>query len=432
MAIYEETDTLKNKKRFKYMPDTVKKKQDILTGAKPKEGTPLYSFLKKARKISAFNAKELSACNIDPYKGDMSYEEFVDAYLQALHRRADLIPNIYCSRAWLLAHKAVLTPSVNSLGYMSFTKNDNPNIFFIPAYKYMDNDILFKTDSCLVTFPLALSGSDGLRYDVQYMYTRDVSVYMIPKALKVRNTMRNIPYITYPVLYSDHSKDDKIKLFFESYKHRAKYKHRIMTDDFSGFENMLFNYYGQHRYFIERTDMHKILGVIIWEDIGDVIHMLYSVGCMESAKEYGEFSSNKEFYATKALRYPETILRYEFMKRFPIGTIFNGGGCSCYDSIRWMQEISQPSHIYELRTYADVRCTVRKGMKQIPVGLLPWEYIMAGRHNKRFRVDEMNRVLFQKGLKKRVKFKNTPSRHRKRQIAKILKLKEYGKLLGKY
>lgn len=446
MKVEVVVETLKNKKLCRYTSGErkkprkrkYKKKKDFLSNSKPLEGTSLYKYYKHLDDIRGTPREQILKCSnsnsslIKIYKGSMTYEEFVDAYLNAIHKRTDIIPNIYCSRAWLLAHKDTVVPCRSMNGYLSFCK-DTATHFFLPAYKYVDGDVLVKTDNCLVTVPQALRRQEGIRYDVQYMFIRDVSLYMIPKALKIRNTMKKIPYKTYPIQYTDHSKDEKLNSFLAMYKQRNIHGNRVMTDDYDGFVNMLFNDYGQHRYVIERTDTHRILAVIIWEDIGDVIHMLYTVGCMEPPEDYGYDSEMqwKTFRREKALRYPETILRYEFFKRFPIGTIFNGGGCSSYEAIRWMQEISQPSHVHELRTYADVQCPfIFKGTRK-PVGKLPGEYFLPGKRSIRFKIDEQNRVLFQ-GIVKRRNSNGYKSKSYKRHVARMLKLRNIGKNLKKF
>lgn len=407
-----------------------KPKKTLLSGAKPKEGSALAGVLRRyANSRAALGVEHGSNCSIRPYKGSMSRAEFVDAYVKAVSKRPDIIPNIYCSRSYLLAHKELI-PAVDRFGYMSFCVY-TMSYFYLPAYKWVDEDkVFFKPKESYYTFPMAVSPAKGLRLDVQYMFTRDVSVYMIPKALKIRNTMNTIPYKTYPIPYSSVEYDDKLNHFLYSYENTVQ--SRIMTEDLEGFKKMLFTDYGQHRYVIERTDTGNIMAVLIWEDSGDMVNMLYTVGYVENPKDFGYNTDDwKKFRAEKCLRYPETILRYEFMKRFPKGTIFNGGGCGTSRAIRWMQQISQPSHIFEIRTYRNIRCKKSQGDYRKPVGLLPFEYHMPTR-SKTWWVDCVNRVLFNKNTKKRVKMFLSAEqlaeerKYRKRQTAKFLKLKELG------
>lgn len=408
-----------------------RERKTILSGAKPREGSALAGvFRRQRKKRESYGTTHASSdFIIKPYKGSMSRSEFVEAYVKALSKRPDIIPNIFCSRSYLLAHKELI-PAIDKFGYMSFCTYTF-NHFYLPAYKWMDNEkVFFKPKESYYTFPMALAPAKGLRLDVQYMFTRDVSVYMIPKALKIRNTMRNVPYNTYTIPYDSTEYDDKLNHFVQEYLKRVR--QRVMTEDFDGFVNMLFNDYGQHRYVIEKADTGNIMAVLIWEDTGDMIDMLYTVGYVEDAKDYGyEQEDWKKFREEKCLRYPETILRYEFMKRFPKGTIFNGGGCGTSHAMRWMQQISQPSHIFELRTCRNIRCDKRKGELIKPVGRLPFEYYMPTK-SKTWWVDCVNRVLFDKSQKKRIKLYLTEEqleqdrKHRRRQAARFLRLKELG------
>jgi hypothetical protein len=445
MIVEEVVETLKNKKcvrhrsieKKKPRKRKYKKKVDFLSRAKPAEWTSLHKYYKRLEDAKGKHVPDVFdnyATGIKKYRGRMSHEKFIDAYLRAVRKRTDIVPNIYCSKAWLLAHKDTVIPARSDNWYMSFCRTTNTH-FFLPSYKYVESDILLKTDNCLVTVPQALSKDEGVRFDVQYMFLREVSIYMIPKALKVRNTMCKVPYKVYPLLYTDHSCDDKLKEFVNRYTNVHKLGVRVMTDDYDGFINMLYNNYGQHRFVIERTDSNRICAVLIWEDVNDIIHMLYTVGCMEPGEDYGYTADQwKEYRAEKALRYPETILRYEFMKRFPRGTLFNGGGCSSYYSMRWMQEITQPYRIYELRTYADVRCPVIHNEIRKPVGKLPGEYYMTGKRSIKFKVDEVNRVLFQ-NIVTRNNRTNEPdsayNKYKRRRAARILKIKELQKKLKK-
>lgn len=399
------------------------KKGNILDNAKPRKGSRLARYNVRRRDDS-----HIYSNTHFPYKGAMSKIEFIDKYLEALHKRPDILPNIYCSRSWLLAHDVV--PARNDMGYLSFFYGFDRSSFFIPAYRYEGDKVFFKAREAQVNYPLSLGMNEGIRYDVQYMYTRDVSVYMIPKALKIRNTMKNIPYRTYSIPYSDHSKDELLQTFLDTYKLRIQRKsHRVMTDDLEGFENMLFNCYGQHRYVIQRTDNDRIVAVLLWEDTGDIINMLYTVGFTEHATEYGMKEEDwKLFRETKCLRFPETILRYHFMKSFPKGTIFNGGGCSWYKSLRFMQVISQPSHIFEIRTFRDVDvspCGTGGGIK---VGLLPGEFFLPVK-KKEFWIDCSNKVLFYNCRRRKLSEITDPKdrekeiKYRKRTAWRFLTLK---------
>lgn len=406
-----------------------KKKRDFLTGAKPKKGNPLYNFEESMRKFQAkYKVKHVDYKSPIIPCTNISREEFVDRYLHALHKRMDIFSNVYCCKSYLLAHEELVPAFDKETGYASFIKDTN-KYFYLPAYKWMNEDKVFwKPKESYVTFPLAISPYSGVRLDVQYMFLRDVSVYMIPKALKIRNTMNNVPYTTYSIPYSDHSKDDKLTTFMSNYRRIVKV--RPMTEDLDGFEKMLFNDYGQNRYVVERTDTNRIMAVLIWEDTGDVVHMLYTVGYIEPKEWYG-YTDWKKFRAEKCFRYPETILRYEFMKRFPKGTMFNGGGCGFSPAMKWMNQISQPCHIYELRTYRNVVCKKVGGVYVKPCGELPFEYYMST-HSPTWWVDCKNRVLFDRSYKKKLTEMTDPKqiekeiKYRKRQAARFLSLKRLG------
>jgi hypothetical protein len=287
----------------------------------------------------------------------------------------------------------------------------------------MDDDkVFFKAKEAYATFPLSLGKEEGIRYDVQYMYTRDVAVYMIPKILKVRNTMKTIPYKTYAIPYTDHSKDEVLKTFLNTYKERCTT--RCMTEDLEGFEKMLFQPFGQHRYVIQRTDNDRICAVLLWEDTGEVINMLYTVGIAERPYEYGYTDKEWRVFRRKAcLRYPETILRYEFMKSFPRGTVFNGGGCGSSEHIKFMQVISQPSHIFDIRTNYSIIC------KKDKVGLLPGEFFLPVKKAS-FWIDCANKVLFA-GCQKKFnaisskELREKQINHFKRRVCKFLVYKKF-------
>lgn len=404
---------VKKKKRIK--------KGNILDNAKPRKGTRLARYNKVSR-----DTEHMHSNTHHLYKGAMSKVEFIDKYLEALHKRPDIMPNIYCSRAWLLAHDVF--PARNDMGYLSFFYGFDWSSFFLPAYRYEGDKVFFKAKEAQVNFPLSLGMNEGIRYDVQYMYTRDVSVYMIPKALKVRNTMKNIPYRTFAIPYSDHSKDELLRIFLDTYKSRNCRNTRVMTDDLEGFERMLFNCYGQHRYVIQRTDNDRIVAVLLWEDTGDIINMLYTVGFSEHPAEYGMKQEDwKLFRETKCLRYPEVILRYHFMKSFPKGTMFNGGGCSWYDSMRFMQVISQPSHIFEIRTFRDVDVSPNGVGGGVKIGKLPGEFYLPVK-KKEFWIDCANRVLFRNCRRRKLSEmteheRKLEIRHRKKNAWRFLTLR---------
>lgn len=378
------------------VPKYKNRMKTVFNRAKPKEGSRLHK-----RHLQRGTKRFKRSKDIAQSKQGLSKEENIDNYLKALSKRPDILPNIYCSRAWLLAHDVI--PAKDSLGYRSFVHGWDRTALFLPGYKYIDdNNVLFKVREAQANFPLSLGAAEGIRFDVQYMFIRDVSVYMIPKALKVRNTMKNIPYTTYAIPYTDHSKDDLLRTFLTTYKERTKHNHRSMTEDVDGFEKMLFEPFGQHRYVIQRTDNNRLLAVLIWEDTGEIINMLYTVGFAERPEEYNYSRDDwKRFRYEKCLRYPEVILRYEFMKRFPTGTLFNGGGCGSSRSIKFMQEISQPAHIFEIRTMRDVVCPAWKAYNTpiLKKGMLPGEFFLPV-HHKKFWIDCANKVLFN-GVKRK-------------------------------
>lgn len=405
----------------------VRKKRDFFTGAKPKKGNAFYNYLQREQEKEEFVKRTFRVCN-DNVPCLENKVHFVDEYLYALSKRCDIIPTVHCCRSYLLAHDEIF-PAVNKkTGYKSFC-NETGTYFHLPSYKWMgEGNVFWRSKDSYYTFPLSLPPTAGLRLDVQYMFLRDVSVYMIPKALKIRNTMNTIPYTAYPIPYKDTSKDDKLYEFLSNYKNIVKKRH--MTEDITGFQKMLFTNFGQHRFVLERTDTNRIVAVLIWDDTGEIIHMLYTVGFIEPKEWYG-FSDWRKYAVEKCLRYPETILRYEFMKRFPKGTLFNGGGCGCSLQMKWMNQISQPCHIYELRTSRNVLCKKVGANYVKPCGELPFEYCMPT-SSKKWWVDNINRVLFDKTFKKKLSQLSDPEqikrelKHRKRSAYRFLKMKELG------
>lgn len=356
----------------------------FLKNAKPPVGSPLYDLLEEEKQKREDKYSGAQGGDIIPLR-NIDRVKFVDDYIKALQERYDLIPNIYQTRSYLLAHTELI-PAEDVLGYRSFCKNSF-SMFFIPAYKWFDDKVFFRIRESYFTSPLSIAPGKGLRLDVQYIYTRDVTLYAVSRIASYKDLYTTQPYKVYALPYTDKSKDELLYKFLDKYEpFKSK---RACTDDLQGFKNMLFNHYGQCRYILETDD--GIQAVIIWEDTGDMVHMLYTVGVVY--KKYHD--ERNEPY----IKYPEVLIRCEFMKCFPKGTLFNGGGCGFSKYMRTMQERSQPSHIFELRTFRAVVCPNKN---KFPVGRLPYEPSYFSKGRCRGGMNRKNKVLFNPMDKNRI------------------------------
>lgn len=279
------------------------------------------------------------------YKGSLTREQFIDQYLYYMNKCEKLIPIVYMSKSYLMAHEEFL-PAVSSLGYMGFCINP-VSCFIFPAYKVQKNGkVLYNLRNAYYPAPLAIRPMEGRRLDVVHIFERDNTLRIFKDSRNIYNAKKSANLVAYSLPYDDHSKDDILNLFYEEYTTKTANRRPVTTDVY-GFHKMLFNDFGQNRYVLEDKDTNRIKGVIIWEDTGFMINMIDTVAVWGGWVRVKDDVTQK-FAFTQVDLY--LVIRVMFMEQFASGTLFNGGGALWLRHLSTRQLVCAPYRTYEVRT----------------------------------------------------------------------------------
>lgn len=269
----------------------------------------------------------------------MDKSKFIDEYLEAVEK-ASVIPNIYCSKPYLLANENIIPYSDNSglKGFIEKNSKIKGISFFLPPYMEENGVPYFSNLNAKVLFP-STNDEKYFRYDVQYIYERDNSLYIIERDHDVKKYFKK-GYKCFSLPYNNHQYDEQLK-FYHNYI-TTRYRDRLKIPDVELFEKMLWKDYGQHRFVLIYKDV--IIGVIIWSDNRYFINIHFGLGF-----NYCDFNDTDDI-RKKEIAFTEILIRYEFLKRFPSGVYFNDGGTGISKRAKLTKDNCHPVRIMEVQS----------------------------------------------------------------------------------
>lgn len=269
----------------------------------------------------------------------MDKSKFIDEYLEAVEKTS-VIPNIYCSKPYLLANENIIPYSDNSglKGFIEKRPRDKGISFFLPPYIEKNEVPYFSNLNARVLFT-STNDEKYFRYDVQYVYERDNSLYIIERDHDIKKYFKK-GYKCFSLPYSNHQYDEQLK-FYHNYI-TTRYQERLKIPDVELFEKMLWKDYGQHRFVLMYKDV--IIGAVIWSDNRYFINIHFGIGF-----NYCDFNDTDDI-RKKEIAFTEVLIRYEFMKRFPSGVYFNDGGTGISKRAKLTKDNCHPVRIMEVQS----------------------------------------------------------------------------------
>ena len=261
-------------------------------------------------------------------KETLDKEHGVEEYLYILSK-SDRIPNRYCVKSFLSGCPD-LSYIEDTLGFRGFYSKKF-KMYFIPPFILKNNKPVFPSGVSVVEFPFAAS-EDNIRFDVEYILSREAVLYTAQKAPNLAKIFLN-EYFIFSMPFGSEIEKRFMPKCLEFLKRYSKSKDFVfkkfikdVTPNFKELKWLFFKNYGQHRLILYYKN--KVDGILIWDE-NHLYYTVLFVGGKTSARK--ALKINLESlkitpYTTPDIEFPEALLIYEFCRRLPEKSLINIGG----------------------------------------------------------------------------------------------------------
>ena len=261
-------------------------------------------------------------------KETLDKEHGVEEYLYVLSK-SDRLPNRYCVKSFLLGCPD-LSYIEDTLGFRGFYSKKF-KMYFIPPFMLKNNKPVFPSGVSVVEFPFAAS-EDNIRFDVEYILSREAVLYTAQKAPNLAKIFLNEYFIFSMPFGSEIEKRfmpqciEFLKKYGETKDFVFKKFLKDVTPNFNELEWLFFKNYGQHRLILYFKN--KVAGILIWDENHLYYTVLFVAGRPSTRNALKiNLEQLKIMPCTPYdIEFPEALLFYEFCRRLPEKSLINIGG----------------------------------------------------------------------------------------------------------